>query len=378
MKYLPNKRWIKSMFILIIIGLILFTLIHFFNDENQPQKSGLSIQKASLTVGAINAHFSEWQLNTVADGRIMPWHEAIISAQTNGLVISKLYVDVGDHVTKGQILIEFDDETIKANLLQLIADVEEAEANYYEAKLNADRASKLLKNNAISDREFQELNAIMLSCRSRLASAKAAQLNGELNLNRTKIFAPDDGVISFRQASLGSVPNVSDALFKMIIHNRLEWQAEVVVHKLNQIVIGQKAIITLTNNQQVTGSVRQIAPSINISNNTTIVYVDLESNAFALSGMFVEGELQGKSHSYLTLPQSAIIMRDGFYYVFKIVEDHSVVQTKVTIQAHQNNQVAILTGISENDLLVASGVNFLKDGDIVHIVEMLSDQGNGL
>ncbi|QIQ20554.1 efflux RND transporter periplasmic adaptor subunit [Zophobihabitans entericus] len=349
---------------------ILVQLLQGSDESELEQTSQLSI-KPALTVEWLNAYQKSWQLNTRADGRIMAWHEAKISTQTSGLMISHVLVNVGDLVKKGQVLAEFENEKVKLDLAQLTANVQEAEANYHEALLNYDRGTHLQKTKSISDREFNELKALMLSMKSRLESAKAAQNNGELRFKQTQLLAPDDGVISERQASVGIVANAGDELFKMIVQNRLEWQAEVAAYHLSSLAIGQEVLVTLINHQQVRGVVRQISPTIDPMKNTAVVYVDLETDTFARAGMYVKGEFLGKIETFLTLPQSAVSMSDGFYYVFKIRDDSFVQQIKVTIGARQNDQIAILTGVSPQDKLVASGVSFLKEGDIVNIVGQL-------
>jgi HlyD family secretion protein len=74
------------------------------------------------------------------------------------------------------------------------------------------------------------------------------------------------------------------------------------------------------------------------------------------------------SASALSLPQSAVLLRDGFSYVFRVGPEGRVSQVKVAVGRRQGDRIEVSSGLGLQDAVVASGVGFLSDGDVVKIV----------
>ena len=91
------------------------------------------------------------------------------------------------------------------------------------------------------------------------------------------------------------------------------------------------------------------------------------------SGMFANGEFQLGMNTGLTIPQTALSLREGFSYVFKLGEQNGeiakVSQVKVQLGQRTDDSFEILSGLKPDDRLVASGASFLADGDTVRVVQ---------
>jgi HlyD family secretion protein len=98
------------------------------------------------------------------------------------------------------------------------------------------------------------------------------------------------------------------------------------------------------------------------------VYVDLPEPGDAKAGMFARGEFEIGRASGLTLPQSAVLQRDGFSYVFLLGADNRVKQQKVQVGRRNGEQVEVASGLDANARVVAAGAGFLADGDTVRVV----------
>jgi len=83
--------------------------------------------------------------------------------------------------------------------------------------------------------------------------------------------------------------------------------------------------------------------------------------------MYAGGEFELGSSSALTVPQSAVVVRDGFSFVARVGADNRVAQLKVQTGRIVGDQVEVLSGIKPEDKLVASGSSFLSDGDLVRV-----------
>jgi len=154
----------------------------------------------------------------------------------------------------------------------------------------------------------------------------------------------------------------------MIRGGRLEWRAEVATTDLAQIRPGQPVRVTTAGGAAVQGKVRMVAPTVDPATRNGIVYVDLPASPVAKAGMFARGEFEIGSSSALTLPQTAVLMRDGFAWVFKVGSDNKVQQAKVNVGRRVGDRVEVINGLDTQTRVVASGGGFLADGDVVRVV----------
>ena len=167
----------------------------------------------------------------------------------------------------------------------------------------------------------------------------------------------------------------------MVRQGRLEWRAEVTAEELGRIKVGTKVFVypaSLSKNQgYVMGSVRVIAPTVDPQSRTAIVYVDLpdmsQDNATLRAGMFAHGKFDLGETTGLTLAQEAVVVRDGFSYVFKVGADNRVVQLKVKLGLRFDKRVEIIEGVALDDVIAESGAGFLTNGDLVAIDRTQTD-----
>jgi HlyD family secretion protein len=327
-----------------------------------------STAKPSLTVTTVSPVLSTIAASFGASGNIAAWQEAIIGAETNGLRINDVRAGVGDIVRKGQVLVTFAPETVEAELAQTRAAVAEAEAALAEAQANADRAKTLESSGALSTQQIQQYTTAAKTAEARLAAARANAKVNQVRLTQTQLLAPDDGTISSRTATIGGVVAPGQELFRMVRKNRLEWRAEVTASELADVRVGQKVRVITPAGESVAGTVRIVAPTVDPQTRNVQVYVDLSPNKAAKAGMFARGEFQLNPSSAITVPQQAIVTRDGFAYAFTVGQDNRIKQLKVETGRRVADRIEIKNGLTDKSMVVASGAGFLKDGDLVRIV----------
>jgi RND family efflux transporter MFP subunit len=323
----------------------------------------------SLTVAVARLQPATFPVRVSANGNIMAWQEASIGTEANGLRLTEVNVNVGDKVRRGQPLATFAPETVEAELAQSRAAVAEADVALAEAAANAQRARMLQETGALSAQQIQQYLNAERTARARLDAAQAVERTQQLRLVQTRIAAPDDGVISARAATVGAVVPAGQELFRLIRGGRLEWRAEVAAADLVKLKPGQKVRIAVTGGEVIEGRVRMLAPAIDIPTRNGLVYVDLPSSGIARAGMFARGEFEIGANEVMTLPQSAVQLREGFSYVMRVGPDSRVVQIKVTPGRRSGNRIEILGGLDAEDRVVVSGAAFLGDGDVVRVTE---------
>ena len=325
--------------------------------------------QASLTVTVTQLQPATFPVQVSANGSIVAWQEAIVGNQTNGLRLLEVKVDVGDTVRRGQPLAIFAADTVEAELAQSRAAVAEAQAALAEASANAKRAQLLQESGTLSAQQIEQAQTADRTMQARLSAARAAEKTQQLRLAHTRIVAPDNGVISARVATVGSVVPAGQELFRLIRGGRLEWRAEVAGADMSKLRPGQKVHITVAGGEAMAGRLRTLAPVVDTQTRNGIAYVDIAPSDTGRAGMFARGEFEIGSNQVMTLPQSAVQVTDGFSYVMRIGPDSRVIQTKVSEGYRLGDRVEITSGLQAADRVVVAGADFLGDGDLVRVTD---------
>ncbi|MBF0176723.1 MAG: efflux RND transporter periplasmic adaptor subunit [Magnetococcales bacterium] len=321
-----------------------------------------------LTVAVVAPQQEKWPHTLLASGGIFAWQEAIVASEIGGLAVTAVLVDVGSEVKRGQELVTLSDAALQAVLGQQRANVARVEANLALAVSNAGRARGLKGSSAMSEQQATQYLLSERAAKAELAAVQAALRVEEVHLRQTHITAVDDGVITARSVTLGSVVQVGSELFRLLRQKRLEWRAELTAAQMNQVRAGLPARLTLTDGRVVDAVARQVGPTLDVGNRRGLVYFDLPATSTARAGMFAEGEIVLGEAPGLILPQKAIVMRDGNAYIFTLGADHVVTEHKVVTGRRRGEQVEVVRGVTPASRVVVAGGAFLHDGDRVRVV----------
>ena len=352
----------------VLIGVIALFVSKTWAQDSKKSDKPASAPKAALSVSAVSPSNTALGLQLLANGNVVAWQEAIIGAEVSGLKVTEVRVNVGDTVKKGQVLATFSADGARADVLQARASLAEAQATLAEAAGNAARARSLQDTGALSAQQIAQFTTAETTARARAEAAGAVVTNAQVRLKNGQLTAPDNGIISARLATVGSVVGAGSELFRMIRQGRLEWRAEVTSTEVARIKPGAAATITAASGAQVQGKVRTVAPTVDALTRNALVYVDLPQNPDIKAGMFAKGEFALGSTNALTLPQQALVLRDGFTYAMRIEATNKVSQVKLQTGRRAGDAVEITQGAKSGDRYVAGGAAFLADGDTVRVI----------
>lgn len=392
-----NASRLKSVAIALAVVAVFATMVGvYIHRTSAPDKAGDTPTKgtnaaarAALTVTTTQPVATQLPIKLSANGNIAAWQEAGVGTESNGLRLAEVLVNVGDVVQRGQALARFSDDSVQADVAQARAGVAETGAQATEATANANRVRTLLNTGTFSGQQISQYLAAEQTALARVESAKAVLAAQLLRLKNTQVLAPDAGIISARSATVGAVVPSGTELFRLIRQGRLEWRAEMTSTELARIAPGTPVAVVAANGARLEGRVRMVAPTVDPQTRAGLVYVDLPpmpmqsvrpaparaaaSSAVAdalegaLPGMFARGEFELGRSSALTVPQQAVVVRDGFSYVFRLNADQRVSQIKVQLGRRVGDRVELLDGIGADAVLIATGAGFLNEGDLVKV-----------
>lgn len=366
-----NKKKMRYTLIIVVIALGLWWLAWKGGGDNKtteskPKAAATQSVKPALTVTIVKPQHTMLTKTIAANGSVAAWQEAIIGAEVSGLALNSVLVNVGDYVKRGQVLARFNDNTIMADLAQAQANLADAKAAALEAEGNASRARTIQESGALSRQQVEQLLTLEATTQARLLAAQAAVTVQQVRLKQTVLHAPDDGVISSRAATVGQVATPGLELFRMIRQGRVEWRGEFNSADAGKVKPGMEVKLTLPDNSEIIGKVRMLAPMVDTTTRNTIAYVDIP-NITAKPGMFAKGQLLLTESEGVTLPASAIVMRDGFSYVMQVDNKQYIKQIKVNLGTRQDTLIEVLDLPAVDGSYVNAGGAFLKDGDLVRV-----------
>jgi len=348
-----------------VVGLGLGHMSLMAQESKPPQAA-----KPSLSVTVAVPQMLNMAQKISANGSLAAWQEAIIGAEANGLKITDVRVNVGDRVQRGDVLAVLQADTLRAELAQAEATLAEATASAQEAQAQSERARSLHQQGFFSHAQLSQTLSAEASAVARVQSARAMVQLQNVRLSQTQVRAPDAGVISARQATVGSVVGAGTELFRLIRQGRIEWRAEVTAAEIGRIQVGTTVQVKAASGQVLQGKVRMIAPSVDAQTRNALVYVDLPTQTgSARAGMYAQGELALGQSQALTVPQTAVVVRDGFSYVYTVGADQKVSQLKVQTGRQSGDRVEVTRGLKADARVVAAGGAFLNQGDTVRVVD---------
>ena len=349
-----------AVFLLASAGLWTYSSATHAQDSAKSPRPALTVQTAPPQRTAMAQRLA-------ANGNVAAWQEASIGAESNGLRLTEVRVNVGDSVKAGQVLATFAAEMVQADVAQARASLLEAKAHAAEAASNAERARTLQASGALSAQQIEQYTTAAQAAQARVEAAQALLQAQQLRLQHTQVRAPDHGVISARSATVGAVVGAGTELFRMVRKGRLEWRAEVTATELGRLRPGTAAQVTAASGASVQGQLRMVAPTVDPQTRNALVYVDLPAHPDLRAGMFARGEfLLGQSDA-LTVPQEALVVREGFTYLFVLGADQRVQRLKVQPGRRSGERVEILSGLDAGAPVVVRGAGFLNDGDLVRV-----------
>jgi RND family efflux transporter MFP subunit len=264
------------------------------------------------------------------------------------------------------VLVRLSGDMLRADLDSRRAAMRSAEASLVNAAAALRRGEMVSTSGALSAADLDRLRAEDIAAQARVDTARADLRTAELRSRYGNVTAPDSGVVTSRTVSVGQIAQAGAEMLRMLRQNRVEWRAEVPEVLLQQIKVGQTVAVTAVDGSTLQGKVRAVSPTVQTSNRTGLVYVDIVSG-LARPGMFARGQIEAGKSNALLLPVTSIAMQDGYSYVF-VLKDKSVVERRrVQTVSVQGDDMEVSEGVSAGEVVAVKGAGFLKDGDTVQV-----------
>ena len=370
---LLRPRWLAALGVVIVAGGLIVAL--YGRDaaraagaaQSRAAPAGSRARQAVLTVTAAELRPVEVARSITINGSLFAWQEVIIAPEVGGYRVAEVKVDVGDHVKRGQTLVELSTALLDAEVATKQATLAQRDAQLVNDAAALERGDSLKGMNLISQADYDKLKSAALSSRAGVESARADLQSSTLRLKFTNVTAPDDGVITSRTVTVGQIAQAGGEMLRLLRNGRIEWRGEVPEARLGELKAGQRVTITTADGAVFNGAIRVVAPTIQAGNRTGLVYVDLPSNDQLRPGMFARGEIEVARAMGYTVPLQSVVSADGYSYVFALRPDNTVERRRIETGGVRDSEIEVTSGIEAGDMIVGKGAGFLKDGDLVNV-----------
>ena len=338
-------------------------------EENQ-QLANTTKELDVQPVHVIHAERGKSSSDLTLPGMIQAFSQSPVYARVDGYVRT-WYVDIGAHVTKGQLLAEIDAPEVDQQLNQARAMLNQAQTSLALAKVTAPRYQELIKTNSVSQQEVDQNNQNLAAQEANVQAATAAVGRLEQMQSYEKIVAPFDGVITERKTDFGDLVNAGNAgvgreLFRISQNNVVRVFVTVPEEFSTQVKPGTRAsmdVISLPN-RHFAASVTRTADSIDITSRTLTVELDVPNpSGELLSGAYANVHFQLPLNVVpLVLPSSTILFQADGPQVGIVNSQSQVELRKVTLGHDFGDTIEIMAGVRSADAVVANPPDSLTNG----------------
>jgi len=146
--------------------------------------------------------FSNIALSADVDGKVS-WSQRVVMSTGVSGVVDEVLVEVGDHVTKGDVLLRLQADRFKASLSSAKASQTDAKYKLKEAEREWSRAQELYERTVLADSDLQLAENSLMAARALFENAKANHINAQRDLIESTIKAPFDGIVLERHVQPG-------------------------------------------------------------------------------------------------------------------------------------------------------------------------------
>ena len=284
--------------------------------------------------------------------------------------VTRMLVEEGDVIKKGDMLAQQDIARLTARKRELQAAIERANADLALAKVNSDRTKSLVERKLESAQRLDEAKANLNVAKAQLSEMQAALESLNVEIRKTTLFSPFDGVVNRRFFDEGSVVSAGSPVFGITSSENYQARFAVPADVVEQFDVNEPVLVRV-GDIDVAGTVSQRLPTRNVQTRTVDILVTLNSNARVRPGdMAILSAFRSHSETGAWLPVNALSngLR-GLWRVFVLPkEGNATLQARVVEVVYTDGNKAFVRGaLEDGDIYVDEGTHKLAPGQMVAI-----------
>lgn len=342
----------KLLSIIAVLGLIaVIVLILVINKNRSLEKTQIASEATtSVTVGIVEVSEEKADRSFSSNGSLEPFRELAFVSDASGRVL-ELYADEGTYVSKGKVLVQVDDEMLRA-------DFTASEAAYNALKTDLERFTNANTNGGVTDQQLETIRTQYVAAESRYISSKR-------RLADARIKSPISGTVNKRYVEIGAYLNPGARLFDIIDDSQLKALCNVTERQVVLLKQGQNVRIECDAfpGEKYTGKITFVGSKADRSLSYPVeVSVSGPEKKKLKAGMYVTAYFDVESgNNVIMIPRSAITGSVKNAKVFTVT-DGKAAEKEVTVGSMIGNRVEILDGLQAGDSVIVAGLINVSDG----------------
>jgi RND family efflux transporter MFP subunit len=299
-------------------------------------------------------------------GKIEAAKSANISTRMMGYV-DKIYVGVGDKVTKGQLLMSVNNADVSAQLAQVNAGITEAEAAFTNAEKDFNRFTALFQENSASQKELDDITANYNMSKARLESARQMKNGVNAQMGYANIRAPFNGVVTNKFINAGDMANPGMSL--MEVESPATYQVLAMVPESEILTVKNDTEVSVqikALNKSIKGKVTEVSTSSKNTGGQYLVKVILDkTDAQILSGMYATVQFpiaRKTTSSAVMIPIDALVKKGQLSGIYTVSQSNTALLRWLRLGRTFGDQVEVLSGLSADEQYIVSAEGKLFNG----------------
>ena len=305
-------------------------------------------------------------------GTVQAQTEINQSFRIDGRLIERT-VDVGDTVRPGQLIARLDPQNEESNLQAARAQLTAARAQLVEAGSNFTRMKDLIVDDAVSRAQFDQAEAMLRTAEAQVEAAKSQVQLAQNRLSYTRLSSEVAGVVTARGPEPGEVVSAGRMIIQVAREGGRDAVFDVPAQVKDSAPKNPEIIVALTDDPRVTaaGRVREVSPRADPVTGTFAVRVRLIDPPPAMRlGSTVSGRMKLDAAPAIEIPATALVRADGKTAVWVYEKQGGTVSLRhIGVQSVDAAAVQVTSGLTPGDVVVTAGVQALRPGQKVRLLE---------
>jgi RND family efflux transporter MFP subunit len=376
----------RTLIIFALIALAGFIGLRLYQEWPAAESAGAGMPRGGFarTVGAAVAELGDVSQSVTLVGPLRALETVQVAPRLSGRV-EQIYVDLGDRVTTGQIMVRLDDEELSEQVRQSEASLEVSRAvvNQRELELKnfasvLERTKGLRESGLISAEQLDDSQTRYDVAQSQLSLAQAQLVQAEaglrqlrIRLAQTRVTSPINGLVGRRFVDVGAQVGTNTAVMTIVNLDTVKLVANVAERDLVKLEPGAtgEVFVDALPGKLYTGAVTRVSPLLDPQTRTAEVEIVVANEDGQLRAeMFarVTLELANKT-DVLRIPREALVVRGERQGVYRIDGEGKAFFQEVLVGLAEENWVEVTDGLATGDQVITQGSNLIKDGDTVRV-----------
>jgi multidrug efflux system membrane fusion protein len=364
--------------LLVAIGGGGFAAMQFYGASEEPAEAATSVPPVPVVAGKVAQHDVPIYLTGV--GTVIAYNTVLVTSQIQGQIVSINFTE-GQAVHKGDLLAQIDPRPYQAQIDQMTANRDLAQAQLVNAQANLARYTPLLAKGFATPQLVETQKAQVEQLKAAIKADEALIQAAQVNLSYTRLTSPVDGVTGIRQVDIGNVISPTNAGGVVVV---TQIEPISLIFTLPETVLPQiqqqqektkKPITVIANNQDNT--IKLGEGTLGLINNEivqTTGSIQLKANFPNTDHLLWPGELVNARllldtrNDGLTVPESVVQQGPNGTYAYVIKPDTSVEVRPIKVAQISEGQALIDSGLKANEQVVVDGQYKLQAGAHVTIL----------